>query len=76
MLFLADGPVPYQKASKARARERVSREAVFLHGPYLQIPMLSSSLSFLSRWSVTRKDKMKQVLSSFALLLVSVLEQQ
>lgn len=76
MLFLADGPVPYQKASKARARERVSREAVFLHRPYLQVPMLRSSLSFLSWWSVTRKDKMKQVLSSFALLLVSVLVQQ
>lgn len=48
MLSLADGPVPYQKASKARARERVSREAVFLHRPYLQVPMLSSCLSLLS----------------------------
>lgn len=48
MLSLAAGPVPYQKASKARARERVSREAVFLHRPYLQVPMLSSCLSLLS----------------------------
>lgn len=45
------GAVPRQMALyhiKARARERVSREAMFLHGSYLQVPILSSCSSFLS----------------------------
>lgn len=41
MLSLAAGPVPYQEARKARARERVSLEASEPGSP-VSVPSLSS----------------------------------